>query len=335
MAVLKANFFAFFLLLLYSNSVYSSYETLQLLRTATVENIIPMREFLQQNSEQIEFDNDVYLVNLKGGTKAVFKPVPRDDLGDAHAEVAAYKASQLLGFPEVPPTIIRKIGNKIGSLQLYIQPSLEIKDLKQYKKFLNTLNPSQVANLKLFYFVFGQWDSGPHNIIIRKEGEQYRLVAIDNSGLRNRQYVQYGEPPFVRVCYSDRLDTKDWHLPFPFSQAKLIENPSFENLKIIFQDKIPEKVLKNLSKRPNPLYYVLYKNSLWIQFNKNEPDFEVSYTDFYPAETITKLKTLDKKLLSEIFSEAKGSEFLSKEHLQSILERRDQVLKAYERNRKL
>jgi len=318
--IFSANLFAFE----WDNKV-------QVLKTTAIKNAVSMRDFLISKGQKVSFENKVTLVTLEDGTKAVFKPVPPEDLGDAYAEVAAYKASQFLGFPEIPPTIIRKINNEIGSLQLYVEPTHDGLQPEVYQEILKKVNPDTLANLKLFYFVFGQWDTGPQNLIIKKELDKIHLVAIDNSGIRNRQSVHYGGISFVRVCYSETLNTNDWHLSFPFEKVKIIDNPSFEKLSEIFGNTFPIATLKNLSKYPGRLPYVIYKNSLWVQhLHESDPSFFISHTDHYPKHTIERLKTLNKKELNRIFSGAKGSDFLTQDYIEAILERRDQVIKAYE-----
>lgn len=309
------------------------------LKTLPILNIKPMREFLKEKNQTANFENEVLLITFKTDLeehkefkdiKAVFKPVPPDDLGDAHAEIAAYKASVVLGFPEVPPTVMRKINNKIGSLQLYVEPALQVKE-SEFKKILQMASKEDAANLKLFYFVFGQWDTGAHNIIVSKNAgaKNIQLNAIDNSGIRNKQQVKYGELPFVRIAYSETLNTNDWHLPFPFQKVKIIENPEEQEISAYFRKHFSESIYARLMKIQKPIHYVIYQNSLWIQYHKNDQNFMLSQTDYYPPNTINKLKGLTKNELKRIFMDAKGCDFLTDAYLESILERRDQVIAAY------
>jgi len=304
------------------------------LKQAEVESMVPMAEVLKTKGFKKEFWGEVYYLSLKGDLRAVFKPRPPEDLGYSYAEVAAYKASRFLGFPEIPPSLIREIKGKTGLLQLYVEPTKDATNLKNYTQALKKVSPEALANLKLFYFVFGQWDSGPHNILITYENDRTKLIAIDNEGIYQRQYVKYGELPFVRVCYSDMLDTDDWHLPFPYENAKIITSPTLDNLRKILGNKIPDSVLKNLSRNNNPIYYIIYKNSLWVQYHKGDPNFVISYTEFYPEKSILMLMRLNMKVLKEIFSEAKSADFLTKDYLQAILDRRDQVIAAYLKQRR-
>lgn len=315
------------------DSVCSSEATLQNLTRKPVLSVVPMKEWLRRKGYNAEFDGEVYFVKLKDDLNAVFKVQPEQDMGDAFAEVAAYKASKFLGFPEIPPTIIRKVNGKMGSLQLYVEPFVDPTRPNVYKDVMRSAHKEDVSNLKLFYFVFGQWDTGAHNIVFTKDQGRVKWVAIDNSGIRNHQFVQYGDLPFVRVFYSDALNTHDWHLPFPWKKVKIIRDPSIENLIKVFGNTIPNHILKNLSKYGTPIHYVIYRNSLWRQYHKEDPNFDISHTNDYPEKSILALKKLNRGVLEKIFSHAKGADFLTNAYLQAILERRDQVIKAYKKQR--
>src|SRR5258707_294497 len=78
-------------------------EISKLLKKGKVLSMRPMREYLLSCGKKAEFDGNVFYVELDNGLKAVFKSLPKDDLGDAYAEVAAYQASVALEFPNIPP----------------------------------------------------------------------------------------------------------------------------------------------------------------------------------------------------------------------------------------
>jgi hypothetical protein len=303
------------------------------LKTMQIIKIQPMREFLNSKKIHAEFENEVYLVTLEDGTLTVFKPEPIDDLGYAHAEVAAYKASQFLGFPRVPPTVLRKIGSKIGSLQLYIEPNIDISNTRVYRKILRKAPKDEIANLKLFYFIFGQWDSGPNNMIIRKDAGKIKIYAIDNSGISNHQHVSYGSLPFIKFCHSYKFETNDQNSPFPFHASKVIGRPNIKNITAAFGNALNEKPLKYLAKRKSPIKYVIYQNSLWMQHYWSDPNFIRSHTNYYPEKTMEIIKKLTLQDLQNIYSEAKGSDFLTMEYFKAILERRDQVVLAYDKSK--
>lgn len=306
----------------------------KLLKTGKVVSKRPMKEYLKSLGKKSEFDGQVFLVELDNGLKAVFKAQPADDLGDAYAEVAAYRASVVLGFPDIPPTIMFAMDGMQGSLQLFVDTPLDHLDSKVYEAALQEASPDDVANLKLFYFIFGQWDSGKHNLLTFKEGKKTYLIAIDNSGMRNHQYVQYGDLPFVRVLYSDHLKSQDWDAPFPFDKAQVIENPTSEKLRKIFGDQLPESFYKSFkSYAQKPYRYVVYRNSLWRQFHAQDPDFVKSFTSYMPPETRRKLERLSMAQLRKIFAEAKNADFLTPAYLNAILERRDQVLHFFDQQK--
>lgn len=305
---------------------WSNESFVKLLREGNVVSILPMREHLKQVGRKIEFDGQVYLVKLDNGIKAVFKPVPEDDIDDAHAEVAAYKSSILLGFPYIPPTIFTSINGKKGSLQLFVETNVDSLDPEAYKTALKGVTREDIANLKIFYFVFGQWDSGPHNqLIVQKQGKTY-IVAIDNETIKNRQYVKYGSLPFVRTHYSEKLATNDAGKPFPFTKAKVIREPTAKKLKKVFGDSFPRSFYRSFNSYSAELHYVIFQNSLWRRFHGGDKSFVLSHTNCLPAKTKKKLQQLTIPVLKKIFLSAKGADFLSPVYLRAILERRDQVL---------
>jgi len=308
-----------------------------LLKQGKVISLCPMKEYLQSCGKRIEYEGNVFLVKLDNGLKAVFKSVPEDEIGDAYAEVAAYQASVVFGFPNVPPTIISQINSMKGSLQLFVETPIDSLKPGVYESALKEASPEDVANLKFFYFVFGQWDTGEHNIVILKNQEKTLLIAIDNSGICNHQHVKYGSLPFVQTRYSDALNTDDWDSPFPFEQAKTIEYPTTEKLQKTFGDAFPESFYQYVDKfyqsdkfRDLPFRYVIYRNCLWWQYNAEDTKFILSFTSNLPDLTREKLKALDLTLLNKIFEDAQGNEFLTQVYLEAILERRDQVLRYFD-----
>lgn len=301
-------------------------EIIKTLKSSNIAKIEPMRDFLFKNNKKVEFDGEVFLITFDNNIKAVFKTFSSDDLGDAYAEIAAYNASQILGFPYVPPTIIRKINDKIGSLQLYVDSSVDLLKEGEYQKALTNVSAEEQANLRIFYYIFGQWDSGAHNLLYVINQEKGHFIAIDNSAIRNHQHVQISELPFIRILYSEKLNTNDWHKPFPFDKAKIIEKPNEENLRRIFKNKLPESFYKSFKSYNQPLKYVIYQNSLWRQYHAFDKDFIRATPEICSIETIEAIKKLDIKTLRQIYIEAKNSDFLTNSYLEAILKRRNQML---------
>lgn len=305
-------------------------EIATLLKRGKVLTKRPMREYLHSLGRKAEFDGKVFIVELDNGLNAVFKSLPKDDLGDAFAEVAAYEASVALGFPNVPPTVIAEMDGMKGSLQLFVETNVDALDRGVYELALKEAPMEDVANLKLFYFIFGQWDSGKHNMLIFKDEKKTYLIAIDNSGMRNHQYVKYGNLPFVRVLYSDKLNMNDWDKPFPFESAKVIQDPTPEMLRKTFGDIFPESFYQSFKSYKFPFRYVLYSNSLWRQYHAGGDQFVMSFTEHISQQTRKKLEGINLLLLKKIFASAKGADFLTPAYLQAILERRNQVLQYFD-----
>lgn len=313
---------------------WKNVEISKLLEKGKVVFMRSMKEHLHACGKKAEFDGNVFFVELDNGLKAVFKSFPKDDLGDAYAEVAAYQASVVLGFPNIPPTVMTEIKGMKGSLQLFVETEVDSLAPGVYEAALKEVSQDDIANLKLFYFVFGQWDTGPHNLLILKDKEKTHLIAIDNSGIRNHQYVKYSNLPFVRVCYSDALQTNDWDKSFPFDRAETIKKPTTAKVHEVFGNKLPESFYQKFKFYGPSFRYVTYHNSLWKQFHAGDDEFEISFTNHLSTQTRKKLEALNLKLLKKIFSCSKNVDFLTPAYLKAILERRDQVLQYFAQRNK-
>lgn len=302
-----------------------------LLKDSKVNSIEPMRDFLTRNGKKCEFEGEVFLVTLENGVKAVFKSLPLDDQADAQAEVAAYEASLFLGFPYIPPTVLREINGMKGSLQLFVDTPIDLLDDNSYNEVLAKVKEEDLAALKIFYFIFGQWDTGPHNLLAYSDEKNTYLVAIDNSAIRNRQHVKYGDLPFVRILYSDTLKTKDEDQTFPFKDFKIISKPFKENLRKIFLSRLPESFYNNFKSYAEKVKIIAYNNALWVQYHAFDKDFVKSYVEKCPQQILEAIKKLDMSALKQIFNIAKGEDFLNDAYLSSILDRRNQVLNYFEK----
>lgn len=297
----------------------------EMLLQGRVVSKFPMRNWLSQKGKKADFEGRVFVITLDNGLEAVFKC--SEDAKDNDAEKAAYEASVFLGFPYIPPTVIRSIDDEKGSLQLLVKTPIDALEPDAYRRCIRQVGQEKIANLKLFYFVFGQWDSGAHNLLFFDDGSTLYPVAIDNSGIGNLQYVRYGELPFVRTCYAEALNTNDWDQAFPFDNAKVIENPTPENLKKLLGDHFPETFYRSFKPHEKPLKYVIYQNAFWRQFHAFEEGFVRSFTEECPPSTLAALQKLDKDALKQIYGSSQNPELLSDRYLNAILERRNEALK--------
>lgn len=308
-------------------------EIATLLKKGKVISMRPMKEHLESCGKKVEFDGEVYLVELDNGLKAVFKSFSQEHIGDAYGEVAAYEASVVLGFPHIPPTVMKTIKDKKGSLQLFVETDIDPLTPGVYEAALKEVPAEDVANLKLFYFVLGQWDTGPHNTLIVKDKNKTHLIAIDNSVICIPQHVTYGELPFVKLCHSDRLQTNDGDKPFPFDQAKVIKKPTTEKVRKIFGDTLPDSFYQSIKFYGPTFRYVIYDNCLWKQFHAGDEEFDISFTDHFPDQTRKALEGLNLPMLKKIFASAENADFLTPSYLEAILERRDQVLRYFDEHK--
>lgn len=295
----------------------------QLLHDDIIKVELLSRE-LERQGKIVKTKRDLFFVLFKHGLKAVFKPLSKNGIC---AEVAAYKASQVMGFAFVPPTVIRKIHDKIGSLQLFVHTNLDPLVSGSFEYALEHADPDELANLKIFYYVFGQWGNGPRNILINSKNGQVQFIAIDNEAIWHRKYWRYGDNAFIQRRW------KDIHVPkidvetFPYDNYCTIKKPTPAVIKEKLGPVVPSNYVHWFCEL-DPFNYAYYKGSLWVQLKGNAPCF--AYTTHFPQETIAKLKQIDKSMLDHIFFHAKEADFLTQEFLDSILDRRNQVLACYE-----
>jgi hypothetical protein len=294
------------------------------LETEAIVSQIPMEEFLEKQGHTVQFMSPVYLVELESGIKAVLKLSEPDWPRNAIAEVAAYKASCLLDIPLVPPTVLYMKDGLVGSLQYYVKPSFDLMAEDNYQKALAKVSKEELANIALFYFVMGQWDSGPSNFIAVEEREDVHFALIDNAAMGFRQKARYGDYAFVN-CFSEKKFPKDSDSVFPFEKARALP-PVFEILEQEFGDVFNTEEIQRLCRLGMPIHFIVWQGKFWRQFRFGEP----CYTDYYPPKTMQKLKELDLEKVQSLFENPFHFSF-SEEFYQDLLERRDQVLQAFEK----
>ena len=134
------------------------------------------------------------IVTLQGGAavgRAIFKPVggtPRPTAlsilarvgrsSFARREAAASRLAVALGVPYVPRTIERTIGGRRGSLQLWVEKAGRARDLAAPDR---ELDRSAAEMVRVFDYLIGSSDRGGNNLMVRRSGETWLPIAIDNS----------------------------------------------------------------------------------------------------------------------------------------------------------
>lgn len=123
-------------------------------------------------------------VTLKMGETvfhAVYKPLKRGRKKgfweSYQAEVAAYELDKLLGLDMVPPTVVRRVGSDLGSLQLWVDGCDTYKRLEprvpQSRGFSR-----QISRMKMFDNLIYNEDRNAGNFLL---DESWRIILIDHS----------------------------------------------------------------------------------------------------------------------------------------------------------
>ena len=317
-------------------------KTEQLLLTSAIEQKIPLKIYPPSEEK-----SDVFLLFFKNGLRAVFKP-DRPVLEQASA-LRAYHLSQLMNFKLVPPTVIRTIDGKKGTLQFFVE------GVMGYDYDLSNLSFFYKRNIYIFNFILGGFDSDPDDIVIGKNCNYPAL--IDNDGnMVLVSFIQYGDFPWVRFPIinaenlEESIDIAEYK-NFPFDKIEVMKkvfSVAPEKIKRIFAH-VTSYGFINLFEPflPNDLvndtlYYVKWENSIWVKFNLQE--LKYIYKDFAPhflsKKTIKELQTLDIDQLHSLYSvietwfnEKEKSEILNRLKVMNNLSiyKRDILLKEFKK----
>ena len=268
-------------------------------------------------------DDYVKLVVLESGLKAVFKA------GEyRYAEVAAYKGNRAVGQRLVPPTVLRTIDGEEGSLQFFVESSLDPLRSNNRSSFFKKLHPKMVSDMHIFYFVFGQWDIHEGNQIITESNGNYYLALIDNAGIKHRQQVRYGEFPFVGKGIINEKAVTDMGPTFPFDKPKRVSASSYDRLLALFSPFLEDWHIRAMQDPREQIVYCLWNHGLYVQIYADS-GLKPTHTDIYYSSTLEAYQKLDRSILRKVWSEGLSVEPERYEELiDLILERRDQLILA-------
>ena len=292
-----------------------------------IVNVQPLNTALGKKGKIVLTERKLFLITLRSGIQGVYKPLSKKDRPmderQMMAEVAAYKASSLLGFSLVPPTVIRAINGVRGSLQFFVKTNIDPMVPGMFNRALTQADQDELATLKIFYYVFGRWSNLARNFLLDYKNGKFNFIGIDNEGMWRRKYWRYGENAFVYCHWKGLKVPKSHARSFPYDRYYTIHDPDASKIKEQFGSEISAYYLEKFC-HVNPLKYIYYDDALWVNLKGNAPCF--AFTNRYPEETISKIKTIDYPMLYTIFSDAQDAGFVTDEFLDFILDRRDQVL---------
>ncbi len=253
------------------------------------------------------------LVPLNSGVDGVF------DKGFYHyGEVAAYRASKLLGLRLVPPTVYRKIEGVQGSLQFYIKAP-KIRSISSPEQLTAKVGRKALSDMQLFYYVLGQWDTHAGNQLIASYGNKHYLALIDNSLMVHRTYDKYGGPTF-----SEKGRSEEAYSPlggeFPYNKVKVI--PGSE-VKQVFKPYIGSYGIKRLS-RHERVGYVIWNHRLWLRLDRKK----FRFTKRFYQSTLDAFEALDEESLHYAWAGmATYSPKRTRDLVKLTLQRRDEILR--------
>jgi len=94
------------------------------------------------------------------------------------SEIAAYQVDRLLGLDMVPPTVERRVGSDLASVQLWVEGCKHVKDVDQSSCPRPIDWAKQVCRQRIFDNLIANIDRNAGNLLV--DGE-WNLVLIDHS----------------------------------------------------------------------------------------------------------------------------------------------------------
>jgi hypothetical protein len=94
------------------------------------------------------------------------------------SEIAAYKLDRILGLDMVPPTIERRVGSDLASLQLWVENCRLLKDVDQRKCPRPMSWAKQVCRQRTFDNLIANIDRNAGNLLVDQD---WNLILIDHS----------------------------------------------------------------------------------------------------------------------------------------------------------
>jgi hypothetical protein len=310
------------------------------LKNGRIVSIKSMRTVLEVEGKKPSGSHNALLMTYEDGMKAVYKA---NKWHEAEAEAGIYQVmNKKIRSRMVPPTVTRDLGaelkvflpeeifeNSVGSLQYFVKSSRDITDPKQWAEAEVLFSEKEKSDRDIFYFVFGQWDRHRGNLIVDDSGH---MALIDNSLIKQRQQVRFGERPFIgHMTLTKEAKNRSWPDEFPFQSTVFLNNPTVEELRLALGADVEplkfEKFVEHWSKRSDrTCHLAVWKDRVWIQ-SIGSANYPPLVPNFYSQSTLSAYRVLTHDDIREFFP---NNFDFTDVWIDEILERRDQILKASE-----
>jgi len=172
-----------------------------------------LKNYEKQSSTELSCGaNESAIIELKNDGSGVFKSKDGEKQGLRDfvkagtyykRERAAYLVDKFLGFDLVPPTVIRKIDDQIGSLQQFIPDTKAGCEIQKDDLVKKDAMRREIAKLNVFDYIIYNSDRHGANFLV--EFEQNKIHAIDNG-------LSFGRDSLRMVTTYDLADfsSLDW-----------------------------------------------------------------------------------------------------------------------------
>ncbi len=287
--------------------------------------------------DPIKRTNPALLVTFPGGVRGLWKS---NFHGSMYAETGAYQVNYYsLKSKRVPPTVERNLSNELleflpelrkgfpkkeGSLQYYVDSPFDLTQLDHWTTIWPLVKPTEKSDWYLFVSVFGQTDNHRGNLIVDRS---LSLGWIDNTRLRQRSKIRFGEIPYQRL-FEKRLPyvIEGQEPPFSFDSAIEVRPHSLEELHLALDPWVISQYVdfywKQLQKQTNRTFaYVLWDQGVWIQ-SRGWNGIATKIPKIFSKATLDSYRSLNFPELRERLS----PKLFRDVYLHEILERRDEMV---------
>jgi hypothetical protein len=135
------------------------------------------------------------------------------------SEIAAYEMNKILGLNNLPPTVLRTIDNKEGTLQLWAEQTTRDDDMRQKGILPPATAPwnRQMSDMYVFDNIINNKDRNQTNILI---DENWQMILIDHT----RAFAQ--DKSLFRPEYVTRCSRGLWHALRHLDESLVMERLS-------------------------------------------------------------------------------------------------------------